>query len=326
MGTNWHILRWIRGFLFSSTNRELLVFLGFLGLSGLFWLMLALNQTYEVEIKVPVRLVKVPSRVVVTDGMEDTVRFVVRDKGGILVAYLYGDKIQPIGLNFQTYYNKGVGKGSVPVADVQRMLTQQLFSSTKVLSAKSDKVEFYYNYGQSKRLPVRLAGRVVPSGSCYVARIVFNPDTITAYASQRVLDGMAFMETEDVDLRNFSDTVTMEIPLKRPRGVKCEPSKVMVTFYPDVLMEETVEVPIIAVNVPKGKVLRMFPSKVRVRFIVGTSVVRQIRPEQFVVIADFQELETHPSDKCTLVLKSLPAGVRRARLETRQVDYLIEQQ
>ena len=46
----------IRNFLFSSANKEFLIFLFFLSLSGIFWLMMTLNETYEKEFKLPVRL------------------------------------------------------------------------------------------------------------------------------------------------------------------------------------------------------------------------------------------------------------------------------
>ena len=50
----------VRNFLFSSANREFLTFFFFLVLSTIFWLMTALNETYEREIGVPAYLVNIP--------------------------------------------------------------------------------------------------------------------------------------------------------------------------------------------------------------------------------------------------------------------------
>ncbi len=44
----------VSDFVFSNTNRDFLVFLFFLGLSGIFWLSLTLNETYEREFSIPV--------------------------------------------------------------------------------------------------------------------------------------------------------------------------------------------------------------------------------------------------------------------------------
>ena len=75
------IYRGVRNFLFSQMNKQFLIFLFFLILSGMFWLMMTLNETYEKEICVPVRLGGQPKNVVVTTEMVDTVKVMVRDKG-----------------------------------------------------------------------------------------------------------------------------------------------------------------------------------------------------------------------------------------------------
>ena len=62
-------LHTIRDFLFSKTNREFLIFLLFLLLSGIFWLMMTFNETYEKEIVLPVRYVNVPQSAVFTSPM-----------------------------------------------------------------------------------------------------------------------------------------------------------------------------------------------------------------------------------------------------------------
>ena len=38
--------QYIRDFFFSRTNKEVLLFVFFLAISGIFWLMLTLNETY----------------------------------------------------------------------------------------------------------------------------------------------------------------------------------------------------------------------------------------------------------------------------------------
>ena len=76
-----HIIKAIRSFLLSTKNKELLVFLFFFCLSGIFWLLMTLNETYETEVCVEVNLTNVPRNIVITNDISDTVRFTVRDKG-----------------------------------------------------------------------------------------------------------------------------------------------------------------------------------------------------------------------------------------------------
>jgi hypothetical protein len=115
----------------------------------------------------------------------------------------------------------------------------------------------------------------------------------------------------DLNIVNFDDTVIQTVALKSIKGVKIVPSMVRIGLYPDILTEESVDVPISAVNMPQGKVLRTFPSKVSVRFTVGASMFRMIKPEQFKVIADYNDLTAHPSDKCNIYLRVYPHNVTK---------------
>ena len=312
--------------MFSIVNKEFLIFLSFLVLSGVFWLLMVLNETTEREYSVPVRIANVPRNVVMTTDVQDTVRVTLRDKGFTLFANWYRDCFGPIKLNFSNYANKKTGKGVIPQGDIQKVLMQRIYGSTKVVSVRPDKLEFFFNYGISKRVPVRLNGHISPGKNYYLARTQFSPENVTVYATKDILDSISYVSTEYLNLENFEDTVVQMVNLKTIRGVKVVPTQTQVTLYPDILTEETIDVPITAVGMPSGKVLRTFPPRVKVSFVAGASLIRNIKPEQFKVVVNYEEVAAHPSDKCNIYLRQVPHGVSMPRLEVSQVDYLIEQQ
>ena len=320
------IFKVVGNFLFSSRNKEFLIFLFFLLLSGAFWLMMALNETYEEELKVPVRLVGMPRNAVMTDEPADTVKVTVRDKGFTLVTYKYGHWFRPLTFKFATYANEDQGHGAIPAADIIKQVQSQLYGSSKLLSVKPEKLDFYFTYGASKKVPIRFRGKISTSKSYYLAHTEFSPMMVTAYANKKVLDELKYVEIEPFNYRNLQDTIHQNVRLQKIRGVKLVPSTVRLSVYPDVLTEESIEVPVSAVNMPAGMVLRTFPSRVTVRFTIGASQFRMIRPEQFNVVVDYQTLAENPSDKCTLQLRSVPSSVSKAKLELDKVDYLLEQQ
>lgn len=316
----------VRNFLFSSANREFLTFFFFLVLSTIFWLMTALNETYEREIGVPAYLVNIPKNVVVTSDMEDTVRVTVRDKGFALLAYTYGEGIRPVNVNFQSAITRQSGYGVVSSQELMKMVNQRFSGSSKIVQVKPDRLDFHYNYGLSRQVSVKMAGNVVPGKSFYLARTRFWPEKVTVYGSKQALDSLRFVKTVPINITNFNDTVLRTVALETIKGVKIVPNTVRIGLYPDILTEENIEVPITAINMPEGKVLRTFPQRVTVNFIVGASMFRSISPEQFAVVVDYNEIIDHPSDKCSIHLRETPQGVRNARLKMTQVDYLIEEQ
>ncbi len=316
----------IRNFLFGSVNREFLVFLFFLAVSGVFWLLMTLNDPYEKEFKIPVQVTGVPKNMVLTSDDTDTIRVTLRDKGLLLLGYMYGDGLRKIGVSFRNY-TSGHASCVVSGAELQRLVYQQLSASTKIVGVKPDRMEFFFNYGQHKRVPVKWRGHVTPEHSYFISGVEYRPDSVDVYASKNALDSINAVYTELLGYTNFRDTLTVDGRLQRIKGVKTVPDRVKVTFFTDILTEESIDdVPITGVNLPEGKVLRTFPSKVTVRFVAGMSRFRSLKPKDFTVIVDYNEIANRPSDKCSLHLKAVPGGVSRPSLSLKQVDYLIEEQ
>ena len=317
-----NILKAVRNFLFSGLNKEFLIFLFFLALSGAFWLLMTLNETMEREFKIPMRLTGVPGNAVVTGELPDTVRVTVRDKGFTLVTYDF----RPLVFRFSNYADEDEGKGVIPLADVQKQVLSQMYGSSKLLQVKPGAFDFYFTYGTSKKVPVVFRGKITTSKSYYLAHTEFYPSIVTVYANKQQLDKLQTVEIEPFNYRNLQDTIRQAVKIKKIRGVKIVPPTVRLSVYPDVLTEETIDVPITAINMPPGMVLRTFPSKVTVRFTIGASLFRTIKPNLFKVVVDYEELAANPSDKCTLQLRSVPRSVSKASLEIDRVDYLLEQQ
>ena len=314
----------VSDFVFSNTNRDFLVFLFFLGLSGIFWLSLTLNETYEREFSIPVSVVDIPKNAVLTSDEVDTIKMTIRDKGIVLVAYQYGDYLNRLRIPFKNY-TRNNGSGSVPASELQKLVYQNLVSSSKITACKPDKLEFFYNYGTHKKVPVRWSGRVIPEELYFISRVDYSPDSVTVYASDEKLDSINIIYTETLNYANFRDTLSITCHLAKLKGVKVVPDRVKINFYTDVLTEENIEgVPIQGINLPEGKVLRTFPAKVTVSFVTGVSVFRNLRPEDFTIVADYNEIKRHPSEKCRITLKNVPPGISRARLDVTLVDYLIE--
>ena len=317
-----NILKAVRNFLFSGLNKEFLIFLFFLALSGAFWLLMTLNETMEREFKIPVRLSGVPRNAVITGELPDTVRVTVRDKGFTLVTYDF----RPLVFRFSNYADEDEGKGVIPLTDVQKQVLSQMYGSSKLLQVKPGKFDFYFTYGTSKKVPVVFRGKITTNKSYYLAHTEFYPSMVTVYANKQQLDKLQTVEIEPFNYRNLQDTIRQAVKIRKIRGVKIVPPTVRLSVYPDVLTEEAIEVPITAINMPPGMVLRTFPSKVTVRFTIGASLFRTIKPNLFKVVVDYEELAANPSDKCTLQLRSVPRSVSKASLEIDRVDYLLEQQ
>lgn len=296
----------------------------FFFVAGGFWLLQTLNNDYEADFSIPVRLKGVPNNVVITSEPASELRIKVKDKGTVLLNYMLGKSFYPVILDYADY--KGVdNQVRIYPSQFEKKVLNQLNASTRLLSMKPDTLEYIYSTGASKLVPVKLRGTLSAGREYYLSDTIFSPDSVLVYAPQGVLDTIAVAYTQPVKLEDISDTLRQQVPLRIQKGVKFVPSSIEMMLPVDIYTEKTVEVPLRGVNFPADKVLRAFPSKVQVTFQVGLSHFRQINADDFHIYVSYEELLRLGSDKYTVKIKNLPKGVSQVRFNPAQVDFLIEQ-
>lgn len=316
----------IKDFLLGRKNREFLIFLFFFALSAVFWLLQTLNETFETEVVVPLKLNNVPSNLIITSDLPDELHVTVQDKGSILMKYLYGQPLIPVTVDYKNYDFGGMaGRVQVQEAEVRRAIAAQLFSSTRIQSIKPDTLEFFYNRGLKKKVPVLISGVIEPAQQYYLRHVVAKPDSVVVFAPSSILDTLQAAYTQNFYQAGLVESKNLQIPVRPIRGAKFIPDVLDVQIDVDIYTEKTVEVPIVGVNFPADKDLRTFPSKVKVTFKVGSKSYKSITADDFVLVISYEELINNESSKIPLHLKSIPEGVSSVRIHPSEVDYLLEQ-
>lgn len=314
----------IKDFLLSEKSREFLIFLFFFLIAAGFWLLQTLNNDYEAEYSIPVRLKDVPNNVVLTSEPPSELRIRVKDKGTVLLNYMLGKSFFPVSLSFADYKGRG-NHVRIYATEFERKILSQLSASSRLLSIKPDTLDYIYSTGKSKRVPVRFQGEVSAGPQYYVSDTLYKPDSVLVYAPKNILDTITTAFTQRMAYENISDTIRNQVALAYVKGAKFVPGAIELTFPVDIYTEKTVEVPLRGVNFPAGKVLRTFPSKVTVTFQVGLKRFRRIKASDFVINVSYEELLKLGSDKYTVKLKAIPHGVNQVRFTPEEVDFLIEQ-
>jgi hypothetical protein len=312
-------------FLFSKANREFLIFLAFFAVAGIFWVLMSLNESYEQEIRIPVKYTGIPKSVVMTSPETDTIRATIQDKGIVLLTYLYGDALKEIAINFKSYAGHKQGRGEVSTTELTKKIIQKLATSSKLVSIKPDRLLFYYNFGEKKKVPVKWTGTVIPEDIHFLSAAEFDNDSITIFASREKLDSINAVYTLPLNYTDFHDTLVVTTKLQKIAGVKMVPETVTIRFSTDILTEETIDnIPITCINVPEGIVLRTFPTKTSVKIVTGMKTFQTLSPDDFIIVADYNEIKNNMKSTCKIHLKKAPKNISRISLMKEEVDYLIE--
>lgn len=314
----------IRSFLLAKKSREFLIFLFFVFVSFCFWLLQVLNDDYETELSIPLRMKNVPENVVLTSDLPPVLKVGVKDRGTVLVNYLLGQTLYPVTLDFAEYTDKG-SQVRIPTSSLNKRLASQLNQSTKVSTIKPDTLELIYTRGQGKKVPVKVRGEVKAERQYYISDIVYSPDSVMVYAPKDILDTITAAYTEELYIEEISDTTRHRAKLLPVKGAKFTPSYNDVTFLVDMYSEKTVDVPVIGINFPEDEILRTFPTKVQVTFQIGLTQFKNVTADDFVVVVDYEKLHEDKGDKCKPILVQAPSIVNYARLSPQEIEYIIEQ-
>ena len=320
-----NVLQKIRNFLLSKKSREFLIFLFFVFVSFSFWLLQVLNDDYETELAIPVKMKNVPENVVMTSALPSELRIGVKDRGTVLVNYMLGQTFYPVVIDFTEYAYKG-NHVQIPSSMLTKRIVGQLNQSTKVSAVKPDTLEFIYTQGKGKKVPVKLQGEVKAERQYYISDIFYSPDSVMVYAPRDILDTLTTAYTRPVMIENVSDTMRRRLDIMPIKGARFVPDYNDVSVMVDVYSEKTLEVPVRGIGFPKDKVLRTFPSKVQVSFQVGLRHFKEVQSDDFAVEVDYEDLVNGTNEKCTPVLNVLSPYVNHARMNMKEIDFIIEQQ
>lgn len=314
----------IKNFLLSKMSKEFLIFLLFFFIASAFWLLQTLNDDYETEFSMPIRMRGVPNDIVITSETASELKVRVKDKGIVLLNYIITKNFYPINLEFPNDYEAN-DYIKIYAKDFEKKITSQLNASTRLLTIKPDTLEYIYSTGMAKLIPIKLQGKISSGRQYYIPDTLYNPDSVLVYAPASLSDSISYAYTEKIVLENISDTTTYQAQILPVKGVKFIPNTVNITFPTDVYTEKIVEVPLRGINFPADKILRTFPSKVKVTFQVGMSRFKDIDADDFNIHIPYEELININSDKYEIKLANTPAGISNIRISPKQIDFLIEQ-
>ena len=303
---------------------EVLVFLVCFVLSGLFWFFQTMDEEFESTVSVPVRLRDVPKDVVLTYESAHNVEIHVRDKGSALLGYWARGGFSPVNIHYEELPEE-TSPVRMPVSTLRSALTNQLSSTAQVLAMSPDTLEFQFAFTVARKVPVRLRADIQVPEPYFVSRTTIEPDSVQIYADAHVLDTLSALYTEPLHVRNLKDTLRREIALRIPRGVKSLTENVQVRLKTDVLTERVLEIPVEGRGFPAEYLLKSFPSKVRVTFLLPMSRYQDMDASMAHAYLDYEALRLIGEGHAPVSLEGVPEWVRQAGVSPSNVDFLIEE-
>lgn len=307
--------------------KDFLVFLVFLFFSTLFWMVFTLSEVHESTVQVELKLTDVPQDIVITEPLPAAILVQVQDRGMSFMHY-WMRGVRPVEVPYTNLSGEKEGRVQVPLADVQRMLRVNLLESSKVLKITPDSLEYWYNQGGSKVVPLVLCGQVTAGNGHVVTDVDLSPHHVSVIAPRQVLDTLSAVYTMPTCLANLQESRSETLKLRPVRGAKFETETARVEAQVDILVEKSVTVPVQFDGFPEGTTLRLFPTPdIKVVYSAGYTASKDIEPEDFSIRLSYDqilELQRLGLEKIPMMLSTMPPTAVNVHLEPSEVDYLLE--
>ena len=305
-------------------DRNLLVFLIFLAISIAFWFMQSLQETKEVSIGYALKVEDVPTSVIFTSDLPEQVHVNYTGKvwDALYHKFLANEQHEVV-LKFKDIDNQD-GKISIDANAVRRALARHTDKDMVYNSISPSRIDVYYSHGQHKRVPVTFGGRIATASGRFLGETILRPDSVDVFAPGHLYDSIRSIATEKVIYTDVEDTIVAKLALEAPRGVKLTPDSVNAKFCVDIYIDKTLQVPIYCANVPNNRIMRLFPLKTSVTFLISATLYDEIKPDDFIIIVDYLEISDN-TKRCRLHVSQSPNGIRNIRISPEYVEFVIEQ-
>ena len=294
----------------------------FVTIAALFWLLIKLSANYTVTESLAINITDAPADLVVIDGNQE-LKVTLSTSGFELLNYYFKPTSRrkvdisleevPLHKDSESTYSFSISYAKEKVANFLTIEPSEVsFDENRIAitmeQLDSLKVKVHPNIDLSYEKQYNRHGK-----------IQITPDSVTIYGPKTKLATIDNIYTESISLKNVNSNIDINIPLQLDEMVNSNNKEVNIKINVEKYTEA-----IANVNIDNNfnKKLRLFPDKVKIRYIVSLTDYNIIKDNSFVVSIDTADISSE-SNFLPIYLIDYPSNTRITSIEPKEVEYII---
>lgn len=324
MSAEKYIERVQKGF---QLSKNVSVFLVCFSLALLFWLLKLFSNSYTTIIEFPVKYINFPINRVAVNYVPTSLAVKVEAYGYDLFTiglFSHNDSIIIDGTYIEQKTSGGKTYSYVSTKTLLTKATSNIDSDVLIKELLMDTIPFHLEDKITKMVLVHLDMDITFEKQYAIkGELIMRPEAVQISGPKSLLDTINKLRTKPLVLNNVNDNISFTTELEtNDSRVQLQHKNVLVTVEVEKFTESEKIIPIEFVNVPKGYIVKTFPSEIMVIYLVGLSEYESIAASQFRAIVDLDQLDTNPT-KLQVQLVNYPKGIKINRHEPTSVEYVI---
>jgi hypothetical protein len=314
----------------SRWGRKAGIFLFFLCLSSIFWILKALDKSYNVLIRYPIVYSGSPEGKVLVGNPTTSVYLNVSARGySLLRLQLFASRF-PLNVNL-----RGRELIQANAADSSRFfmlsrlaadkLIKQSDVDMQILSVMPDTLFFTFTRKSEKKVSVVPSVSVEETNQFVLKRQPYSvPSEVLVSGPFYLVDTLRHIYTEHYVSRSNSEAMeSKRLNLTPIYNLTYLQDKVMVNIEREKFTEKVITVPVSVQNIPDSLDVKTFPMTIQITCHVGLSHYHNVSPSEFMVVGDYKSL-IHNEKKLQLHITAFPSYIQIVDFKPHSVDYIIE--
>ena len=307
------------------SKKKIVIFSVFIVIATIFWFLNALNKEYTTKIEYPAEFYNLPENISSVVSVPDRLTVTIKGLGFDILWKL--NISNPIKIDVSKNGVKDKSDKSKLIINSSKF-SDELFpnlTNIEIISIKPETIIFSTNKISSKKVPVKIdinfnsKPLFMQSGD-----IKTTPDSITIYGSDINISKINYVETVKKDFKDLDDTLRKQIFLKKITNINFSSNTLNIIIPIEKYTENTSLVPVKVINSPDSLIVITFPKEIKVTYKVTLSRYKSVNKSNFVLTADFAEIESNKPEKLQITLSKYPAGLSSVKFSPEYVEYIIE--
>ena len=294
----------------------------FVIIAALLWLLIKLSSNYTVTEPLTIEIKDTPADLVLTNGTQK-IKVTLSTSGFELLNYYFKPKSRrkvdisleevPLQKDSESTYSFGSTYAKEKVANFLTLEPKEVsFDENRIIlnmeQLDSVKVKVIPNFDITYEKQYNRLGKMQ-----------LTPDSVIIYGPKNKISEIDNIYTQNLTLRNVNRNINQDIPLKLDETLNANHKDINVKIFVEKYTETIAIVPI--TNNSKEN-LRLFPDKVKIKYIVTLTDYNITKESSFKVNID--TIDINPENNyLPIYLTDYPTNTKIISIEPKEVEYII---
>ena len=308
-----------------AKNKKLNTYALFLFISFSFWFLSMLSKTHETTLSVPVNYKNYPADLVEINSSIDFIEARVKAPGFSIVFYHFFN-FKTLILDYEIANSKPLknGKNLFWILNSKReKVAKILGSSMEIMDLSPERLIVPFANKTKKEVPIKLFDNITLKSEYWLtSELQLNPEKITIYGDQNVLDSLTEISTELLKLDNVFENTSIKVDLIIPEGLQTKETQLSVTINVEQFIEQKMTQKVKVENLKKGYTLKLFPNEISATIRLPKSKYNFLKTDFLNITVDASELDEN-TKRLKVQINNLPSFVKLERLYPQEVEFLL---